>query len=139
MTVKAIQSQGVVIQVTDGGSPTEYQTVPNVTDFNGPGGQASVIDVSNLASTAREKMMGLADEGQVTLTLNWDPDDIVHQLLRTLRTNRTRAEFKVTLTDGTPAVATFGGYVLGVALSGSVDQAVKAAITIEVDGSVTWA
>lgn len=137
--VKAVESQGVVVQVTDGGSPTEYQTVPNVTDFSGPGGQASVIDVSNLASTRREKLMGLPDEGQFTMTLNWDPDDTVHQLLRTLRDGRTRAEFKITLTDTTPAVGTFYGYVLGVTLSGAVDAAIKAAVSIEIDGPIVWA
>lgn len=137
--VKAVESQGVVVQVTDGGSPTEYQTVNNVTDFSGPGGQASIIDVSNLASTRREKLMGLPDEGQFGMTLNWDPDDTVHQLLRTLRDNRTQAEFKITLTDDTPAVGTFRGYVLGVVLSGAVDQAIKAAVSIEIDGAITWA
>lgn len=136
---KAIQSQGVVLYVTDGGSPTEYSAIPNVTDFGGPGGQASVIDISNLDSTAREKMMGLADEGQFTFNLNWDPDNAVHQRLRTLRTNRTKAEFKLALTDATPTNGTFFGYVLGIQLAGGVDQAVKAAVTVEIDGPVTWA
>lgn len=135
----AIETQGTVIQVTDGGSPTEFQTVPNVTDFSGPGGQAAVIDVSNLASVRREKIMGLADEGQFGMTLNWDPDSAVHQLLRTLRDNRTRAEFKITLADDTPVSGVFFGYVLGVVLSGGVDQVVKAAVTVEIDGAIAWA
>lgn len=135
----AIESQGTVFKFSDGGSPTDFQTINNVTDFSGPGGQASVIDVSNLASTRREKKMGLPDEGQFTLNLNWDPDDTVHQALRTARNNRTRVEFQVTLTDGTPAVATFFGYVLGIALSGAVDGVVKASVTIEIDGAVAWA
>jgi hypothetical protein len=137
--VKAVESQGVTVQVTDGGSPTAFQTLSNITDFSGPGGQASVIDVSNLSSTRREKLMGLPDEGQFTLTLNWDPDDTVHQLLRTLRNNRSRAEFKITLTDTTPVTGIFFGYVLGVTLSGAVDQAIKAAVSIEIDGAITWA
>lgn len=132
------ESQGIVVAVGDGGSPSQLSTLNNITDFSGPGGQASVIDVSSLASTRREKKMGLPDEGQFTLTLNWDPDDTVHQALRTYRNNRTRAEFRITLTDGTPAVATFFGYVLGVALSAAVDQVVKAAVTIEIDGGVSW-
>ena len=136
---KAIQSQGVVLYVTDGGSPTEYTAIPNVTDFSGPGGQASVIDISNLDSLAREKMMGLADEGQLTFNLNWDPDSTVHQRLNTLRKNRTKAEFKIALTDATPTNATFFGYVLGVQLTAGVDAAVKAAVTVEIDGPVTWA
>lgn len=134
----AIESQGITVTVGDGGSPSDLQTLNNVVDLNGPGGQASVIDVSNLASTRREKKMGLPDEGQFTMNLNWDPDDTVHQALRTYRNNRTRAEFKVTFTDGTPSTATFFGYVLGISLSAAVDQVVKATVTIEIDGAVAW-
>ena len=134
----SIETQGVKLALSSG-SPTAFSHVGNITDFSGPGGQASVIDVSNLASTRREKLMGLADEGQIGLNLNWDPDDTGHQLLRTLRNERTRAEFQFTLTDATPAVAKFFGYVLGVNLSGAVDQVIKAAVTIEIDGKIDWA
>ena len=137
--VKAVESQGVVISVADGGSPTgAFTTINNVTDFSGPGGQASVIDVSNLASSRREKLMGLPDEGQFGLTLNWDPDDSGHQVLQTYRNARTRAEFKVVLTDATPKTGLFFGYVLGIVLSGSVDNAIKAAVSIEIDGAISW-
>ncbi len=135
----AIRSQGVTVQVTDGGSPSTFNNIPGITDFSGPGGQAAVIDTSNLGSSRREKLPGLPDEGQLGLTLNWDPDDTAHALLLTLRNAGTQAEFKVTLTDTTPKVGTFRGYVLGVAISGGVDQVVKAAVTIEIDGAVTWA
>jgi len=135
----AIRSQGVIFQITDGGSPTSFTTVPNITDFSGPGGQASVIDTSNLSSTRREKLAGLADEGQLGLTLNWDPDDTAHALLLTLKNSGAIAECKITLTDTTPKVGTFSGLVLGVVLSGGVDQVVKAAVTIEITGAITWA
>ena len=135
----AIRSQGTTFQITDGGSPSVFVTVPNITDFSGPGGQASVIDTSNLSSVRREKLPGLADDGQLGLTLNWDPDNAGHQQLLTLRDAGTRAECKITLADTTPKVGTFFGYVLGVVLSGGVDQALKAAVTIEIDGAITWA
>jgi hypothetical protein len=121
------------------GSPTSFANIGNITDFSGPGGQASVIDISNLDSTMREKMMGLPDEGQVSFNVNLDPDNTSHNTLRTARAARTRAEFRITLTDATPTTLTFFGYVLGFVLSGGVDAAVKAAITIEIDGVVTWA
>jgi hypothetical protein len=134
----AIRSQGVTVQVSDGGSPSAFATIPGITDFSGPGGQAAVIDTSNLSSVRREKLPGLADEGQLGLTLNWDPDDTAHATLLTQRNNATRGEFRVTLTDTTPKVGTFFGYVLGIALSGGVDQVIKAAVTIEIDGAVSW-
>lgn len=133
---KAIESQGVVLKISQDGSPSTFNTIPNITDFSGPGGQASVIDVSNLSSTRREKLMGLADEGQLSFNINYDPDDTAHGLLRTHRNNRTRVEFQMTLTDATAKVFTFWGYVLGFVVSGAVDQAIKAAVTIEIDGAI---
>lgn len=135
--VKAIESQGVTLQMTVG-SPTAMQTIGNITDFSGPGGQASVIDVSNLASSFKEKMMGLPDEGQFTFNINFDPDDVTHQSLRSARASRTRCEFLLTLTDANPAKGQFFGYVLGLVISGGVDNVIKGAVTVEIDGGVTW-
>lgn len=138
LMAKAIESQGITLQVSTG-SPTSFSNIANVTGFQGPGGSASVIDVTNLSSVAHEKMMGLPDEGQFTLDINFDPDDTTHQTLRDARAARTRTEFKINFTDATPASARFFGYVLGFQVQGQVDQQVKVSVTIEIDGSVTWA
>lgn len=135
---KAIESQGITIGVSVG-SPTSFSLIGNITDFTGPGGQASVIDVSNLDSTFREKLMGLPDEGQFTFNVNLDPDNTTHTTIRQARADRSQCEFQITLTDTTPTTLTFFGYVLGFSLSGAVDAAVKAAITVEIDGPVAWA
>lgn len=138
MPANTIEAQGVTLAISFGSSPTSFSTIANVKDFNGPGGQASVIDITNLASTAREKRMGLPDEGQLTMSLDLDPDAATHILLRNARTSRTRCEFRITLTDTTPTTLTFFGYVLGFAVQGSVDDVVKATVTIEIDGPVVW-
>ena len=78
--------------------------------------------------------MGLPDEGQLTFTLNYDPDDASHQAMISRRAARTRTEFKVTYTDATPTVKVFQGYILGFVISVGVDQLVKAAVTVEIDG-----
>jgi predicted secreted protein len=135
---KAIESQGITIQISVGASPSSFVTIANVTSFKGPGGSASVIDVSNLSSVAKEKLMGLPDEGQFSLDLNYDPDAASHQALRTARAARTPCEFKINFTDVSPSTAVFSGYVLGFEIGGSVDQQVKASITIEVDGAIAW-
>lgn len=132
----SIEAQGIVISVSDGGSPSSFTAIGNVTGFQGPGGAASVIDVTNLASTAKEKRMGLPDEGQFTLDINYDPDNASHILLRQYRAARTRAEFKITYTDTTPTADVFYGYVLSFSRSGSVDGVVKGSVTIEIDGAV---
>lgn len=138
MPVKAIESQGVKLYIGQETSPTSFLAIGNVTDISGPGGQASVIDVSNLDSVAREKLMGLPDEGQVSFNVNLDPDDARHIQLRNARSGRTRCEFKIQLTDSTPSIGVFFAYVLSFQISVAVDQPVKAAITLEIDGAVAW-
>lgn len=134
----SIESQGTVIAYSSGGSPSSFSNIGNIVGFNGPGGSASVIDTSNLDSTAREKRMGLPDEGQFSLDLNLDPDNTAHIALRNARRDRTRLEFRMTLTDTGSSIVQFFGYVLNFTVSGAVDAIVKAAITIEIDGQVSW-
>jgi hypothetical protein len=94
---KAIESQGSRIAYSDGGSPSSFTSLGNITGISDlGGGSAPVNDVSNLDSIFREKMMGLPDEGQVTLTLNPDPDNTGHIALRSARKTRTRLEFRCT-------------------------------------------
>lgn len=139
MADNSLESQGVVIYVGTADSPSAYNAVGEITGFNGPGGSASVIDATTLADTAKIKKMGLPDEGQFTLDVYLDNTDTNGQVaLRTARTNRTLKYFKITLTDSPMSVARFTGYVLGFAIQGSVDNLVKASITIEVTGAVTW-
>jgi hypothetical protein len=59
--------------------------------------------------------------------------------VRDARKNRTECQFRVTLTDSTPTTLTFNGFVLNFSVSLAVDDVVKAAITIEVNGAVAWA
>lgn len=140
MTVKAIESQGSKLYYSDGGSPTSFSQVRNVANIRGLGGaQAPVIDVSNLDSTFKEKLIGLPDEGQITADVNLDPDDASHQALQTARKNRTRLEFKITLTDTTPTTYQFYGYVKAFGVDISTGQQVKANLVIEIDGEVSRA
>ena len=136
MSSTAITEQGIAIARF---GTTAFETIPNVVSFQGPGGQAAVIDVTNLASTAKEKRVGLRDEGQLSLTLHYNPDDLVHQGLRTDRANRVRRQFKITFTDTNPATWTFYGYVTHFSVQGGVDAVVQASVTIEIDGDITEA
>ena len=73
MASGAIHSRKTKIEITDGSTKVQ---IKGLTQFSGlGGGSASVIDVTDLDSDAKEKMIGLADEGQVTLSLNYMPAD----------------------------------------------------------------
>ena len=102
------------------------------------------IDVTTLDSTAKEKMIGLQDEGQVSMEclLSSSATDM-HSKLRDDRANRRKGIFAIQMTDGStpdgyPTKVDFDAYVTGFALSGGVDNVVKASISMELTSACKW-
>jgi len=89
----AYEAQGCAIYTsTNGVTRTTDTKIGEVTDFTGPGGAAAVIDITHLGSTAKEKMIGLRDEGQLSMTMNFvatDAGQITFISDRAARTKRT--------------------------------------------------
>jgi hypothetical protein len=116
--------------------------VGEVTDFSGPGGQASIIDVTHLNSTAKEKLVGLRDEGQVSMSLNLSFSDAGQVSLRADRAARTRKKcvikFNDSATDAARTKATFDAYCMGFTITGAVDNKVSANAVLEITGGVTY-
>jgi hypothetical protein len=135
MSSNAIESQGMKIQ-RGSGEPLVFVDIPEVKQFTGPGGSASIIDVTDLASLAKEKRMGLADEGQLQLTINYIPDNEVHQDLRADRAARTRTDFRIVFTDGSQTQWDFQAFVTGFSVSGGVDGVIEAQVTLEITGAI---
>lgn len=138
---EAIEAQGTVFRIGQGDATTvlpnadAFDAIGEVKTWNGPGGSASVIDVSHLGSTRREKRMGLPDEGQYQLTFSRIFADEGQDSARTARSDRELRNFEVVYSDGSEE--SFTGYVLEFSGSGGVDQVVDASMTIEITGEVT--
>ena len=138
MSSNALEAQGMLIQIGNGASPQVFTTISEIKTFSGPTGSAAVIDVTDLSSTAKEKRMGLADEGQLSFTINYIPDNTQHTLLRTRRASRDETDFKMVFTDDSPSTTwSFSAFVTGFAVSGAVDNVVEANVTLEITGSIT--
>lgn len=119
-----------------------YLEVGEVTNFDGPGGSATVIDRSHLTSTAREKLMGLPDEGQITFQLNFVPGNPGQVAFRKARKARSQQRFTLVFGNGTDAEPSdwmrLYGFAMEFSVSGAVDDKVNGNATIEVDGEVEW-
>jgi hypothetical protein len=139
MSSNALESQGIALYIDLGDvSPTTWTQLPDVKNVNFRTGSASVIDVTDLSSTAKEKRMGLADEGQCTFTLMFRPKNTAHAELVQAKGDRQSRDFKVVLTDTpTPTTYYFTGFVLSVPLSANVDAVIESNVTIEITGPVT--
>ena len=118
MSSNALEAQGMLIKIGNGASPQVFTTISEIKTFSGPTGSAAVIDVTDLSSTAKEKRMGLADEGQLSFTINYIPDNTQHTLLRTRRASREETDFKMVFTDDSPSTTwSFSAFVTGFAVS----------------------
>lgn len=118
-------------------------TVGQITGFTGPGISAAIIDVTNLQSTAKEKLISIRDEGQLSITVNLDPTmnaDLHLSLMDDLRL-RTRRMFDIRLTDqgaSLPSAAYFAGFVSAFSIAGAVDKQLTADITIALTSAIMW-
>jgi hypothetical protein len=133
----AIETQGTTFGVSaTGTSPITYTTIGGIMTFDGLDGEAATIDVTNLSSTSKEYLMGLQDNGNITLNGSFLSGDAGQDLLRTAKGNRSLHYFKVTFSDA--SYITFGGFVKSATVSGGVDAAVDTTFSVLISGNVTY-
>lgn len=138
MTTNAIKSQGTKFYIGDSvytTSPTNYLEVGEIQTVSGPTGQATVIDATHLSSEAKEKLMGLPDEGQVTLGGNYVDTDNGQDALLAARAAQEKRDFRITLSNGSGFL--FQGFVLSFNIDLGVDDKVSFSATIEISGPVS--
>lgn len=139
MSTHALKTQGVTIKRGNDNSPLTYTLIAEVTDFDGPGGQASEIDVTSLDSTAKEFLLGLRDEGDFSFTCNLVPGDTGQAGLRSDRDYATLQDFQITLTNTPATTLTFQAYVKEFRIKGGLDDKISASVTLRISGPVAWA
>jgi hypothetical protein len=143
MATKAASTQGTQIQVKVG-TATTYTTIAEVYDFTIGGGNVGEIDATHFQSSAKEKLKGLADSGQLTFKCNFvqkDADGAQKQCKldaqNSLAPNR---DFKIIFQgEVTPVSITFSGYVKAFPISGSKEDIYRADVTVEISGTMVWA
>ena len=137
MSSNAILTQGTKFAVSLEESPPNYQNIPEIRTIGGPDGQAPLIDVTDLDSTAREYKLGLKDEGAFSLGIMYIPTNTIHTLLRDAWSNRTTLYFRITFADATTTTWEFEGIVQNMSGNINIDAVVESNITIKVSGSVS--
>lgn len=114
-----------------GGTPV---IIGEIISFSGIDGEASEIDITTLASTAKEFRQGLQDFGNFTIELNRDPSDVGQQELESAKAAQATREFILTLASGD--VFTFDGFVKSLTTAGAVDAVVTGSSSIRITGAV---
>ncbi|WP_018435353.1 phage tail tube protein [Paraburkholderia atlantica] len=138
MTSTAISAQGSkfsVGAVAEGGGDPTYTQVKNVKSFSGFDGTATELDATDLDSTAKEKLLGLMDEGSFSIDINTNMADPGQAALKAGQRSSAKLPFKLETPDGYSY--TFNGYVKSFPLQGGVDAILATTVQMTITGSVT--
>jgi predicted secreted protein len=139
---------GTILAVGNGESPSEeFMKIAQVKDISGPSMSRETIDVTNHQSPGgfSEFLASLADGGEVTFTVEYDPEDASHDqttgllFLMGLTTRRNwRLIFPVPAVNSGEYVGyAFVGLVTGFSPSAAVKGSLTADVTIKVAGAIT--
>lgn len=100
------------------------------------GGQSDEIDVTVLASDAKEFTVGLADNGTFSMSGNWKADDAAQTVLRTARGDGEPRAFKTLFKDGTSS--TFLGLVTQFTWDAAPNGTVNGTFNVRITGAVSF-
>jgi hypothetical protein len=136
MASTAISAQGTTISIENLTPGTADTVIENVVSFTGFDGEAGEIDITNLSSTAKEKLSGLKDFGN--FSMEWHPDYSAtgQNLVRANSGTGIAVAFQLDLPDNT--VITFNGSVKNAdSVNGAVDAALTGSVSIAISGDIT--
>ena len=134
----AIESQGMYVFFSTTTSVATGQIVEEVNSVSGPSGSASIIDITHLQSTAKEKLIGLRDEGQISINVNFMATAAYQTKIRECRATRTACNIAIGFNDTAHSMAKCVCYVPSFNISAGVDAKLTADITFELTGAIAW-
>lgn len=136
MATSASVSKGTVLKIKTGTGAGAFVEVGEVKDFSGLGGGSSaILDATHMGSSAKEKLVGVKDEGSVKFTMNYVANDAGQLAVMAARDANTVADFELTI-GGTKTKAALSGFVQTAEIMGGVDKINELSISIEITGSV---
>lgn len=129
-----LDAQAATLSIDNsGGSPI---TIGGVVSFSGFDGESADIDITTLASTAKEFRQGLQEFGNFSIEMMRDPSDAGQVELLAAKAAQATREVILTLASGD--IATFNAYVKSVTSSGGVDAVITGSANLKISGAVVW-
>lgn len=138
MTSTAVSAQGskfFVDTAASGAAQPTWTPVKNVKSFSGFDGSASEIDVTDLDSVAKEKRLGLIDNGSFSIDVNRDLTDAGQLALKAAQTASSLEQFKLQYPDG--SADTFSGFVKSFPIAGGTDAVLTSTVAFTISGAIT--
>lgn len=137
MTTAATPAYGLGFKVTAG------TAIAEITNLDGPNVERDSLEVTNMqsASSSKEFIAGLIDSGEVTLAINYLPQNATHKLILTdlqAASSAATKGYTLTLPDSGTSVCTCSMFVKSFKITGAVAGVLTASVTFKATGPVTW-
>jgi len=120
---------------------TALAQVVQCTNINGPTPSIAPHETTHMETAGGEATFQptTTDNGEISLEIEYDPDDVVHQALIADGRARTVRAWKITLTDPTPRTKAGSGFISGFNEPREFGGILMLQVTIKVTGQVTEA
>lgn len=131
-------AQGTIVSRETSPGSGSYTAVANVKSFDGPSTQNPEIDVTTLASTAKEFVPGLIDFGDLSMDCNFDPENATHQqVMADMEASPpTVSNWRITFPNPTRNY-TWQAFPKSFPVSGQVDGVYSGKLTLRLSGART--
>ena len=133
------RGSGTKFQLGDGTSPEVFADVADVISIGGPAITKDEIETTALDSSAKEFIGALDDPGEITMELNWNPQETGHVTLRTDAEGNVAKNYRVVWSDVSATQVTFNAEVMEFSINSEANDAVKASVRLKINGALTWA
>lgn len=143
MPSEGMRAHGTLFKKGDGGGPEVFTTIAEVKNISGPGMTRETFDLTTHSSTgaAREFGVGLIDNGEVTLDMNFVPTNATQDhstgVIKDF-TDGTKRNFQLVFPSSPARTAAFAGYFTNVEPGANVEDLLALSVTVKVTGPVTW-
>lgn len=126
--------------------PGTYVNFAQIKDIDGPSAMADQIETSHRDSLFRKFQPGMKDGGELNFDIVFDPDlaghdptltDSVYKDWETGTVRNYKATYPGVGTDITTCI--FSGFISKFGFTAPMEDALTAAITVKVNGAMTWA
>ena len=135
----AVLGSGATLQLGSGASPQVYTTIAEVLRCGPIGSTNPEVDVTNLDSTAKEYIAGLADGNSLEFDVNWISGNTEQTSLRTSQAAGSTVNIKMVWPTSPNTTAVFDLVLLSFEISEtSAESQVMASISGRITGSIAW-
>ena len=135
----AVLGSGATLQLGNGASPQVYTTIAEVLRVGPIGSSNPEVDVTNLDSTAKEYIAGLADGNTVEFEMNGVAGNSQQQSLRTSQASGSTINMKMVWPVSPETTAQFDLVLLDFSMGDTTPEAqVTATVSGRISGSIYW-